>query len=291
MQLSIVANSAKSNIHPVELPSLDRLLSNTVMEPWTQENFLAFLQAEYNEENLLFYLEVDGLKSLADLDKPKPKAEFLPIPNGDRTDKVTYLRAIIATFVVEKAPKQVNISHKQRVKILETVDVERSSSFEDSLSSLVEAQTEVKSLLQHGSWTRFYQKTMTQNLSRAASRTRAGWGVLIGLLVVVAYSLFMALYVPRWYIFLLFPLVFVSLAMLFQSKTQVCPTLASKGVFFSKASSDVVIACPFVLASTRKRAKLVLVASVLASIVLVLFMFSLTYAVEASRGQLGALYQ
>lgn len=288
MQLS--ANSSKANIHPVQLPSLDGLLSNTLFEPWTQENFLHFLQTEYNEENLLFYLEVDGLRALTGPDKVKPNAEFLPIPNGDKANELTYLQAIIATFVVEKAPKQVNISHNQRVKILETVDVERSNSFEESLSSLVEAQTEVKALLQHGSWTRFYQKSMTQNLSKTASWGRVKWGMIVGLFVVVVYILFMTLYVPRWYIFLLSPFVFVSLTMLFQGKAQVCPTMANKGLF-SKVNADVPIACPFVLASTRKRAKMVFGASILASIVLVLFMFAITYAVEAGTGQVGVLYQ
>ncbi|KAH9259413.1 hypothetical protein BASA81_002456 [Batrachochytrium salamandrivorans] len=284
-----LVTSTAANVHPVELPSLDGLLSNTAPEPWTPDNFLRFLQGEYNEENLLFYLEVDGLKSLADLDKPKPKAEFLPIPDEDRTDKVTYLRAILATFVVEKAPKQVNISHNQRVKILECADAEQAGWFEHSLSSLVEAQAEVKTLLQHGSWTRFYQKTMTQNLSRGQTRTRAKIGLLIGFLVLVAYAVFMALYVPRWYIFLLFIPMIPAVAMLIQFKTLSCPISAGRGVF-RRGGKDMLIVCPFVLASTRKRAKLVFAASLAAAAVLILFMFSLTYVVEASRGQVGALY-
>lgn len=287
--------TAAANVHPVALPSLDLLLSDAALEPWTPANFLRFLQGEYNEENLLFYLEVDGLRALTGWDGPSAglgklaPGTLVDVADADRADKVTYLRAILAAFVVEKAPKQVNISHDQRVKILDCVDAEKAGWFEHSLSSLVEAQAEVKSLLQHGSWMRFYQKTMSQNMSGGQTRARASIGLCIGLVVLAVYAAFMALYVPRWYIFLLFLPMAPAVSMMFQSKTHSCPILAGRGLV-RQDGQNTVIACPFVLASTRKRAKVVFAWSLVATAVLTLFMFSLTYAVEASRGQVGALY-
>ncbi|KAH9256605.1 hypothetical protein BASA81_005109 [Batrachochytrium salamandrivorans] len=263
-------------------PSLDAMLSNAVshQEPWLPQNFLKFLKEELNEENLLFWEEVEALKATAN-NKPLPPAELLTLPSAARLELNTNLQELFAMFVVDESPKQVNISHEQRDEILAS----QIHGFASSLITLESAQLEVKNLLEYGSWTRFYRKQMTQNMSPEERRTRSYLAVTGGVVTVAAYVPMMVLFVPRWYLFLLIVPVGVGMTGVITWWYKLCPILAFNGVFQRNGFRQVEIACPYVLQSNRRVAQHVNLVIIICSAVVVLVLFALTYAVEAGKGE------
>lgn len=124
-------------------PSLDKLL-------W-DKNYLAafssFLQTEFSEENVDFWLACEDFKKTISLDELQDKAQ-----------------RIYREFLEPTAKREVNVDHHIREKI-------RASLEKPSVSSFDEAQRHIYLLMEKDSWPRFLQSEIYLSLKNT-SRTQ-----------------------------------------------------------------------------------------------------------------------
>jgi hypothetical protein len=125
-------------------PTLDNVLATDALHlsPWEPESFLKFLRQDRCEENVLFYWEVEALKSISGKTKsPPPPQELLLLPPTARVDALTHYEGIAKAFIKEGGPHQVNISSDQRKKIAQSDHQE--------LIGLIDAQVGFSLLLKY----------------------------------------------------------------------------------------------------------------------------------------------
>jgi len=270
------------------LPSFEEVLTgaDSTFEPWRPQTFLEFLHTELNEENLLFFEEVEAFKAHKGVVSRAPEKSLLTFPESVRVDDSTYVKGLVETFVKEDSPRQVNISADQRTKLLGEVEkAVESQGYNPDM--FLEAQHEVKKLMQQDSWPRFIKKVLTENISREDRMYRIKTGVLYFLLALLISGLFLGFLVPRYYFLLLFFPFSLAMDNFVTIRTKLCIKNAMNGTRDREGSvtTRVVISCPVVKASQKKRARRLFVLVQILSIACALFMFGLTYAIEAGQGK------
>lgn len=284
---SAVSTNQRRLTTPDGIPTFEAVLTGEVaLEPWAPKTFLDFLHAEHNDENFFFFQETEAFKALKGKTVSKPPPEdFLILPGSVRSDVRRYVHEIVKTFVQEDAPRQVNISATQREKLLEDVKAAlEAQGYDDSVFE--EAQNEVKRLMQQDSWPRFKQKMLTTNIDNAGRMSRLHEGLFIMFLVVLTLALMLGFQAPRWYIFLLFVPIYLSLEAIIAYKLKFCPRLGLRGLRARlTGDSTLIIVCPIV----KGRAKHIVRKSIAMNIVLTSlltgFFFALTYIIEAGTGR------
>jgi hypothetical protein len=286
--LSVVSSSTPKRrlTTPDGIPTFEAVLTGeVVLEPWAPKTFLDFLHAEHNDENFFFFQETEAFRALEGKVPKAPSDDLLLLPGDVRADLPRYVHEIIETFVRENAPRQVNISATQREKLLNDVKAALEAQGYDA-DVFEEAQNEVKRLMQLDAWPRFKQKMLTHNLSPVGVEIRLYKGLLGLALVILTVAVMLVMHVPRWYIFLLFIPCYPSFEGILSYSLGFCPGLARKGLINRfTGSSSVPIACPIVKGRTRQMLVRFTFFNVLAALALTLFLFALTYIIEAGTGQ------
>jgi hypothetical protein len=238
-----------------------------------------------NDENLIFFSEIEAYKAMKGSTKSPPES-LLVLSQSARNDEGQLVEELIETFVKDDSPKQVNISAAQREKILYATK-------DHAVGPTIfqEAQTEVKKLMQNDAWPRFMHRMLdAENLSLETRVDRFKRGLLSLAVYLLAFGLFLGLFVPRWYFFFLaIPIgIFLFSFISFQSKTCVIRAYRHEVDIDGKRSDQVKVQCPTVRYNTRNRARKLIALMIVLTIVWTGFSFAMTYAVEA--GQSKVLY-
>jgi hypothetical protein len=288
------------------LPNFDMvLLGQGGIEPWKPETFLEFLESEHNSENLFFFevrcvcacvaggahvivlvQEVEALKAKKGVSgSVAPEQGLLILPAEARMDDVKWIESLTDTFVRDGATQQINIAHQQRESLLRGV-TSAVSSRQVHAEIFQEAQNEVRRLMAQDAWPRYIVKMTSQNIDsreRSSRFTRGMVGIFATLLFV---GLCLGLMVPRWYLFLAFPMWFFSFDNLFSYKTGVC----ARGAFMGTACKlrtgrHMKLQCPVTKGSLRHAARRIFFRTLFICTVLTLVSFALSYIIEAIAGR------
>ncbi|CAL9696033.1 unnamed protein product [Knipowitschia caucasica] len=123
-------------------PSLEELLRDNEF----RRSFRSFLQSEFSEENLDFWLACEEFRSLSDQQQRQTTAQF-----------------IYREFLLSSAQREVNVDQWIREQIWRSLD-------RPSASCFMEAQKHVFALMEKDSWPRFTQRG--QSLDR---KSRSQW--------------------------------------------------------------------------------------------------------------------
>ena len=277
---------SRSSSQSTNIPSLERvLLGEPLGEPWMAKTFLSFLKTERNEESLLFFEEVEAFKATKGIAKPPPPT-LLVLPDESRKNDSQYCQELVNTFVKENAPRQVNISDSQRKKLLE--DFEKAGENAGySPEIFLEAQSEMKLLMQHDSWPRFMKKALSENVSQEDGVHRMKLGILNSLILVLLLGLFLGFKVPRWYFLLLSLQIMLTVQHFVTYKTKLCFRNAVIGIADEEGSvqARVVLVCPITKRNQRLRAKKLFLGVLVITFILTGLCFASTYVVEAIVGK------
>ncbi|KAJ0065605.1 hypothetical protein NL108_013634 [Boleophthalmus pectinirostris] len=117
-------------------PSLEQLLQDKEY----QRSFRSFLQSEYSEENLDFWLACEDFRTISSEEELQRRAQ-----------------QIYQEFLLTTAKREVNVDHWIREKILVSLDKPSSSCFR-------EAQKHVYALMEKDSWPRYTHSQKCQSL-------------------------------------------------------------------------------------------------------------------------------
>lgn len=266
-----------------KFPSFDEVISGKVAyEPWLVTNFREFLFLELNEENLLFFEEVEAFKCMKNVPNAKtPLPSMLFLPKQARQNEFIYAKEIASVFVKEGSPHQVNISATQRDKLL--LDIQNGTE-KNSLDAHLfdEAQNEVHKIMIQDAWPRFVIQVVMFNISGEDSELRVKWGILYVIFTILIYGMFMGIPVPRWFILPLIYPIFMATIHFFTVQAKFCVDKALEGIREHGPSSP--ISCPVVKAEAKRRAFRIYVKVITFSILMTGFLFSTTYMVEAGIG-------
>jgi len=271
---------------PAGIPSFQDVITGDYRnEPWGAENYLNFLQEERNEENLFFVSEVEAYKKVkGDTTMKDPPEALLLLPEEVRRSESDFAQSIIDTFIKENAPWQINISEAQRQEIL----IRHRSISDGKIFEC--AQGELKKLMLHDSWPRFVRKTASENITKQDGYFRLFLGIVALIGYLIGFGLMLGYFVPRWYFFLLFFPILVAVNLIMSYKMRFCVISGVLGIRDLHGTVFVrkTITCPIVRGNLRRKSYRHFIGTVIATAILTVLSFSITYAVEA--GQRRVLY-
>ena len=253
------------------------------VEPWLPKTFLNFLKTEVNEENFIFFEEIEALKVLTGKTVPLiPTDDLLLLPSSVRTSPEIYSKSLAESFVKEGAEHQVNISDNQRSEILERLTESNFNSIEQAFEG---AQKEVKLLMQRDSWPRFLKKVTRENVSIAIQKARLKEAIFHTLVSLIASVLMLTLHAPRYYLILTIIPNFLAVQSYRAYRRKFCPILAMRAQRGEPLGPGVVPQqCPYVRRKTKAFAIKTMFTDLLIAVIITGFIFSITYIVEAANG-------
>jgi len=269
------------------LPPFDAIIDGApgLVEPWTPQTLMAFLDMELNKEHLLFYEEVQWLRYFKGEVARAPVGDVLVLPGDTREDEMKWVEAMRAEFVAEDAVEPINVSHAHRAALLLRIDAAKESHKVDP-AMFADTQAEVRKLLYQDAWPRFMARMLTTNVSDKEGSRRLR--IVLACFAVCASidGLVLGLMGSRWLMIIALPFWCMGMAQFLVYETNYCPMVAQNmQIVFRADLRAVTINCPVAKAMHRKARQRYLAFASLLGFCATAITIAISYIIEAGTGK------